>query len=44
MMIHSAKEVRQEKDRGLSGCTKIEKKGGGRGLWGGVISSIGGSS
>ena len=29
MMIHSAKEVRQEKDRGLSGCTKIEKRGGG---------------
>ena len=44
-MIHLAKEVRQEKDRGLSGCTKIEKRGGGvRGLWGGVISSIGGSS
>lgn len=28
MMIHSAKEVRQQKDRGLSGCTKIEKRGG----------------
>ena len=35
MMIYSAKETRQQKDCGLSGCTKIEKGGGERGVgWG----------